>query len=220
MDRVDRGRSGFDRSLIEKKTVRDTTAVSLPRRLSTERIYQAWRFGPAPGVPYPNSRYPHEHLDEVLKQIVPDFYAGNPLLIDRANIARVARRLDGAVVIAHAQSGGIPHHAAANEPGGFRAIVTIDGCSPWDVADADIPKLAPIPMLFIYEDNVGWPDDPPPWLERCTELAARVNDVGGDATVLHLPSLGIYGNSHILIHDDNNLEIADIVLDWLRARNL
>jgi hypothetical protein len=30
-----------------------------------------------------------------------------------------------------------------------------------------------------------------------------------------LPDIGIKGNTHMLMQDDNNLDIADILLDWI-----
>jgi hypothetical protein len=33
-----------------------------------------------------------------------------------------------------------------------------------------------------------------------------------------LPSLGIVGNSHAMMADDNSDAVAEIVLDWLRQR--
>ena len=33
--------------------------------------------------------------------------------------------------------------------------------------------------------------------------------------MMHLPALGIAGNSHMLMQDRNNLELADLILDWL-----
>jgi hypothetical protein len=30
-----------------------------------------------------------------------------------------------------------------------------------------------------------------------------------------LPDIGIKGNTHMLMQDDNNLDIADILIDWI-----
>jgi hypothetical protein len=40
--------------------------------------------------------------------------------------------------------------------------------------------------------------------------------------MLHLPAHGIRGNSHMLMQDRNNLQVADLVLTWIEeavARN-
>ena len=32
---------------------------------------------------------------------------------------------------------------------------------------------------------------------------------------MHLPKLGIKGNSHMLMQDKNNLQLADLILTWI-----
>jgi hypothetical protein len=32
---------------------------------------------------------------------------------------------------------------------------------------------------------------------------------------MHLPKLGIRGNSHMLMQDRNNLQLADLILSWI-----
>ena len=41
------------------------------------------------------------------------------------------------------------------------------------------------------------------------------NAAGGKAELLVLPEIGIKGNTHMLMQDDNSLDIADILLDWI-----
>jgi hypothetical protein len=36
--------------------------------------------------------------------------------------------------------------------------------------------------------------------------------------MLNPPDRGIRGNSHMIMQDKNNLQIADLVLDWIGAR--
>ena len=38
---------------------------------------------------------------------------------------------------------------------------------------------------------------------------------GGDAEMMHLPKMGIKGNSHMLMQDRNNLDLADLLLEWI-----
>jgi hypothetical protein len=49
----------------------------------------------------------------------------------------------------------------------------------------------------------------------CQQLVNRLNDAGGRAKMLHLPDLGIRGNSHMLMQDKNNSEIADLLIRWI-----
>jgi len=47
-----------------------------------------------------------------------------------------------------------------------------------------------------------------------------VNRRGGDVTVVHLPEIGIRGNTHFPFSDLNNLEIADLLSKFLEKKGL
>ncbi|WP_160567940.1 MULTISPECIES: hypothetical protein [unclassified Apibacter] len=47
-----------------------------------------------------------------------------------------------------------------------------------------------------------------------------VNESGGDVTVIHLPDIGINGNTHFIMSDLNNVEIADHIQKWLKEKKL
>jgi hypothetical protein len=75
-------------------------------------------------------------------------------------------------------------------------------------------------MIILFGDHLA--DAAPPfagrWLasiENCRNLVQSINQAGGDATLLHLPEIGIRGNSHFLMFDKNNLQIADLILGWI-----
>ena len=42
-----------------------------------------------------------------------------------------------------------------------------------------------------------------------------MNAAGGNARMLHLPEQGIRGNSHMVMQDRNNLQVADLILKWI-----
>jgi hypothetical protein len=46
-------------------------------------------------------------------------------------------------------------------------------------------------------------------------MVAAINGAGGTAKFMHLPALGIKGNGHMMMMDKNNLQIADLIIDWL-----
>jgi len=47
------------------------------------------------------------------------------------------------------------------------------------------------------------------------QYAERVNAAGGDVVMMHLPAMGIHGNSHMFMQDRNSLELADLILGWI-----
>lgn len=50
------------------------------------------------------------------------------------------------------------------------------------------------------------------WLCKFIEA---INRHGGNATLVELPKIGIYGNTHFLMQDLNNVELADLLDKWL-----
>ena len=47
-----------------------------------------------------------------------------------------------------------------------------------------------------------------------------MNRRGGDVTVIHLPELGYRGNTHFPFSDLNNVEMADLMSEWLKEKGL
>jgi hypothetical protein len=50
--------------------------------------------------------------------------------------------------------------------------------------------------------------------------AEAVNRRGGDVTVVHLPQIGVRGNTHFPFSDLNNVEIAELLLRFLEKNGL
>ena len=80
----------------------------------------------------------------------------------------------------------------------------------------DVRPYLATPMLVVWGDYVPQAPRWAPRLVNCRAFAAKVNAAGGRAENLVLPDIGIRGNSHMLMQDDNSHEIAGLVLDWVR----
>jgi hypothetical protein len=52
------------------------------------------------------------------------------------------------------------------------------------------------------------------------DYAAVLKSAGGSIDVVDLPDLGIKGNSHMMMMDKNNAEIADLIQKWLLDKGL
>ena len=88
-------------------------------------------------------------------------------------------------------------------------------------------KLTKIPIVVYFGDNI--PSEPTDnfgkdnWRVRLN-LARKwekvVNKYGGDCSVVYLPDIGIKGNTHFLMADLNNKEVADVMEKWLIDKGL
>ena len=93
--------------------------------------------------------------------------------------------------------------------------------------DTERPCAALTPIVVYYGDNVPLQPMANPgqdnWrirLEMTKLWVAAVNRHGGDATLVHLPEIGIRGNTHLPFSDLNNQQIADLVSQFLATKRL
>jgi hypothetical protein len=95
------------------------------------------------------------------------------------------------------------------------------------VSKAQFESLTRIPIVIFYGDQI--PAKPirlpaqDSWrarLEMARLWRDTVNRHGGDVTLIHLPEIGIEGNTHFPFSDLNNVEIADLVSKFLAEKDL
>ena len=220
-DQVSRARSGFDATVLNEIKLGKRPASDMPEiRTATHEI--AWllfRFGPSMGTPFSNEQFPVEAFDEFGKQVIPDLNGQLPAVNPTwTNLSGLAIKLKGAVLMGHSESGFFPEQAALINPTDIKALITIETVCPALNSD-QISKLAKIPTLVVFGDHLeDIPTYPKLWKERfdsCAEFVKQVNAAGGDATMMHLPKYGQFGNSHMLMQDKNNLQVADLILKWI-----
>ncbi|MCB0535793.1 MAG: alpha/beta hydrolase, partial [Saprospiraceae bacterium] len=151
------------------------------------------------------------------------------------------------ILVTHSHSGGFGWSTAMKNPK-VRAIVSYEpgssfpfpkGEAPAPIASSAGPleavgvstgeflKLTKIPIIIYYGDNIPSAPDPNPgtdgWrvrLEMARLWRDAVNRHGGDVTVVHLPEIGIKGNTHFPFSDLNNVEIAGLMSEWLKEKGL
>lgn len=185
-------------------------------------------------------------LEQYFRQITPDV---GPIDI-QVNVSAVDalfNKIGDGILVTHSHSGGMGWLAAMRNPQ-IKAIVSYEPGSNFVFPAGEVPapkpsssgaltatavplaefkKLTQIPIVIYYGDNIPLTPSPYPgldgWrvrLEMAQEWAAAINRHGGDATVVHLPKVGIYGNTHFPFSDLNNRQIAQLLADWLRDKQL
>lgn len=73
-----------------------------------------------------------------------------------------------------------------------------------------------LPILVVWGDYVDLSPRWAPRLKGCRAFVTAVNAVGGKAELLVLPEKGIHGNSHMLMQDNNSLQIAGMLDSWIQ----
>jgi hypothetical protein len=181
-----------------------------------------------PGVQFPHTEYALDQLNAQTIPIIP-----TDLEVNVSAQAALFAKIGPAVLITHSASGGPGWYTAirsrnvkaviAYEPVGF---VFPGGEVPAGetgvVPLADFLKLTTIPIQIIWGDFLDSPNTPlnRTFLERSRRFAAVINRHGGDAEVIHLPDVGLHGNTHFPFADLNNHEVADLLSQYLREKGL
>ncbi|MFY9154258.1 MAG: alpha/beta fold hydrolase [Prolixibacteraceae bacterium] len=196
-----------------------------------------------PGVQF--SKDP-EALNQYFRQMLPNI---GPIDIS-VNVNAVSALFDKigqGILVTHSHSGGMGWLTAVKNQH-VKAIVSYEPGSGFLFPEGEVPnpiknaagpliasvvsmedfmKLTRIPVIIYYGDNIpAWPDPNPGtdgWrarLEMARLWRDAVNRHGGDVTVVHLPEIGIKGNTHFPFSDLNNVEIADLMSNWLKEKGL
>lgn len=179
----------------------------------------SWDADPAKRRTYPELRFPVAAFEAFLAQGVPRWSCNNALT--QAAYDALVQRLDpGPIILTHSQGGNFGLTAALHAPDRVRAVISTEPSGAPDPAAAAAASLNDVPHLFVWGDH--WKDNP--FWVKSRVASERWRDAliaaGGDVTWIDLPAHGIRGNSHALMADDNSAEIAGLVLDWMKSRNL
>ena len=185
--------------------------------------WTTYRLGPKPGVPYEGSRFDYSRYDQFMKQHVPRWTTSNAM-VQAAYDEYFASMKEGMIVLAHSQGGLFSLEAALKNAENIKGIIMLESSSDLDVDKVDVSVFRDIPFLFVYGDFLGeeyciygykWPGAFA-WEGSMRNLHHRLLEMGGDSTWMSLPELGIYGNTHALMMEDNSYEIADLICDWIK----
>ena len=228
-DQVGRGRSGFNQAVFNNVRAGSAPASTLPRwlRFSDEvRLaefpirFETWcalRGQSIPGDRRGRTVETGGARREFWRRPAP-----NPTL---KALSDLASQVNGAVLMGHSQSGSFPLAAALLNPAVAKGLVLVEpGRCPPNYTDEQIKTLATLPILVVFGDYRDTPTGLPTlptWqarFEACQALIGRIRSAGGQAEMLAPPERGIRGNSHMIMQDTNNLQIADFILQWIDER--
>jgi hypothetical protein len=231
LDQPRRGRAG-----------RSTEGITLTVTPGEQETFNVFRIGIWPNY-FSNVQFPRDpaSLDQYYRQQTPNTGpGGNDVIVDA--VAALFDKIGPGVLLTHSASGQPGFLTVikapkikglvAYEPAAFifpegEVPPPMSGVSSLAVPQADFAKLARIPIQIIYGDNI--PTSPSPyggperWRVRlllASQFVAAINRRGGDASLLHLPDAGIYGNTHFAFSDLNNLQIADLLSGYLKKKGL
>ncbi len=226
---------------------RGTVGITIGATPDDQQWFNTFRLGSWPDF-FPGVQFSQEPeaLDQYFRQMTPDTGPIDRDVVADATSA-VFDRIGPGVLVTHSHSGGLGWLAAMRNTS-IRAIVTYEPGSGFVFPEGEVPapmqssagplsavgvplsefmKLTRIPIVIYYGDNIPeQPSEDPGhdgWrarLDMARVWAEAVNERGGDVTVVHLPEIGIRGNTHFPFSDLNNIEIVDLMSSFLAEKNL
>lgn len=187
-----------------------------------------------------------ETLDQFFRSMTPNTGPYDMEVVS-GGASALLDRIGPAILFTHSQGGGPGWLTAVKTPK-VRGIVAFEPGSSFVFPEGEVPPPIPsafdtvagasvpmaefmaltkIPILIVYGDNI--PERPvalpaqDSWRARL-EMARRwrdtVNRHGGQVTLVHLPQIGVRGNTHFPFSDLNNVQVADVVSSFLKEKNL
>lgn len=218
-----------------------------PARYGNKHWFNGFRFGNwtngepefFPTVQFPKSR---AEVDQFGAQGVPFDLAsptGGTTPDDAGavsdNLSALMNEVGAAVLITHSQSGMFGWRTRIKNSN-VKAIVSYEPIGfvfpGHDLPEGEIgipaeefAKLTQIPIQLVYGDYIStegnyWQRGWHRHLHRARMFADAINRHGGDAQVIHLPEVGIYGNTHFPFNDLNNEQVADLLSKFLQEKAL
>jgi pimeloyl-ACP methyl ester carboxylesterase len=213
-DAVERGRSGWAPT---------PQVFQEPVFLPLQNAWERFRIGSGVGSfaraeAMPGGQFPadRESYLNYMRGVVPRFLNTDEDVI--AGYIALLERVGPSVVVGHSQGGAFAWQVAQRRPDLFRALVLVEPAATGEMST--VARLKDIPQLFVYGDFV---DRDPRWGPIRTNVrrfAAAVRDAGGKVDEIDLPSIGIHGNSHMIMMDKNSDAAAQPIQDWLAAQGL
>jgi len=215
-DAVERGRAGF---------APPDVWPSEPTFLTFQDPFERFRIGDGPGSwnrdagmhkVLPGSAFPVEAYDNYMKQQVPRWLSTDDAIV--AAYLALVDKVCPCVLLAHSQGGAFSFKVAEQRPDKIKALVAVESATAGNLGKA--AALKDIPIMMMFGDYVA---EHPRWRtfkKIDLEYADAVRAAGGSVDVINLPEIGIKGNSHMLMMDKNNAEIADVIHKRLAGKNL
>jgi hypothetical protein len=140
---------------------------------------------------------------------------------DDATLAAYIAEIDRVcpcIILFHSQAGTFGFKAAQARPDKVKALIAVEPAGVGDPAKLDALKA--IPSLVIYGDFIEQDSRWPKIRATGIAFAEGIKAAGGSADIVDLPKAGISGNSHMMMMDKNNTEVAALIQTWLEGKGL
>lgn len=236
VDQPRRGRAG-----------RASVAGNVSAKPDDQLWFNNFRMGEWPNF-YPNVKFPRdqESLAQFFHQMTPDTASIDNQVVADAMV-KVIDKAGDSILMTHSAGGG-PGWETAIRNNKVKAVIALEpGTFPFPeqempavektsspfpakgmpVSQQDFLKLTKIPIVVYFGDNIPTKysehyglDNWRVRLNLAKKWQVVMKKYGGDVEIVELPKIGITGNTHFMMSDLNNQEVADAIEHWLASKGL
>ncbi|HLJ45510.1 MAG TPA: alpha/beta fold hydrolase [Bryobacteraceae bacterium] len=228
------------------RAARSTQPVTITATPDEQLWFGIFRLGVWPNL-YPGVQFSRdaEALNQFFRQMLPNT-GPYDVQVNSDAVSALFDKIGPGILVTHSQSGGLGWRTAIKNRS-VRAVVSFEPGFDFPFPEGDVPPLnfggralsaitvpraefmllTKIPIVIYYGDNIPAESSVNPGQEQWRiflEMARKWRDVvnarGGDVTLVHLPEIGIRGNTHFPMSDMNNVQVADQMSKFLSQKKL
>ena len=189
----------------------------VPLLRSEQEAWMIYKLGdPASRTPFPDLRFPLSHLDALMCQNVPRWTTTTSAAL--AALEAAIKRIGPCILIGHSQGGGLALRAALRQPELVTAVVTLEPHGFPDFSSQmgkkELAVLENMALLFVLAD---FNNQTALYTHLAREIRNAVQALSEREVaveLLDLPAVGMKGNSHMMMMDNNSDEIVSLIIAW------
>ena len=216
LDGSNRGRAGWDpvKRIQATRGLIPASQMEAVNTYSEQSAWTAFRWGPQPGVLYPNSQFPIGALNQYLPQLNTAYRDAEANQLLAANIGALIDKIGPCILLGWSTGGTNVADGTASTPqrtATVQAMISLEGgdtgASRTPARDAAIATRPYLNVLGDRSDTQG-----------AINYVAALNALQPSVPhrTVYLPDVGIHGNGHTMMLELNNEKIADLLEQWIR----
>ncbi|TDM08940.1 MAG: esterase [Ideonella sp. MAG2] len=214
-DAVERGRAGFPPvpQVFQEPPLHQPMNWAFERhRIGTGP--GSWHPEPSQCQPIAGTRFPVAAYAQLAMQSVARWTQSDDAIL-RGYLA-LLEEAGPSHVLAHSQACQFAFQAAEARPDLVRSLVLVE---PSGVGSAEGSlALRHIPLLLVWGDGTLTHTRWQTLRQTVDNYLVPLRQAGGHIDLLDLPALGVQGNSHLMMMDDNSSDIAGRIHAWLQSQ--
>ncbi len=187
-----------------------------------EETWHMFRFGTqeqfSQKKAYKNQRFPLNYFDNLCAQLVPRWTNHDQMTLTAYQ--QLLQQSGPVIIVAHSQGGWLASNLVHQLPHLIKAVILIEPAGAMKLQTEQYAQAAKVPHLVLWGDYI---DEIPMWKKyrKPVDIYMKtLQEHGGVTNTIDLPSMGIRGNSHVPMMDNNSDELASMLTTWIKSLKL